>query len=72
MLRSVAPEPEDQLRRLADPTWDLIKRRGQFFEADAGDTILEAQETDQHLLLVLSGMTTLFYLRDEEFRPTAI
>ena len=72
MLRWVAPNPEDQLRRLADPTWDLIKRRGQFFEADSGDTILEAQETNQHLLLVLSGMTTLYYLRDEEFRPTAI
>ena len=72
MLKSVSPDPSDQLRRLTDPTWDLITRRGQFFEADAGDTILEAQETDQHLLLVLSGIATLFYRRDDEFRPTAI
>lgn len=72
MLRSVAPKPEDRLTRLAAPIWELITRRGEFFEADAGDTILELEQTNDHLLIVLSGTATLFYLQEGAFRPSGI
>ncbi len=72
MLRSVAPIPEDRLTRLATPIWEQITRRGAFFEADAGDTILELEQTNEHLLIVLSGIATLYYKQEGAFRPSGI
>ncbi|MEO0606834.1 MAG: Crp/Fnr family transcriptional regulator, partial [Pseudomonadota bacterium] len=72
MLRETVPRPEDKLKRLSPSIWQLIERRGEFFEADAGDIVLEAQQTSEHLLLMLSGITTLLYLREGAFKPTAI
>lgn len=72
MLRSTTPRPEDKLKRLTESTWQLIERRGEFFEANAGDIILQEHQTSEHLLLMLTGISTLLYLRDGEFKPTAI
>lgn len=72
MLRTVSPKSGDQLKRLAQPTWRLIERRGAFFEADTGDILLDAGESDDHLLIVLSGMATLLYPSGDEFVRTAI
>jgi len=72
LLRTVAPTEQDRLNRLSEPTWALIAQHGEFFEADADDIILEAEQTDNHLLIVLQGKATLLYLTDGEFVPTAI
>ena len=72
MLRTVSPEQSDKLTRLSESTWSLIETQGQFLEADAGDIILEAQQTDNHLLIVLSGKVTLLYPSEDGFTPTAI
>ena len=72
LTQSVSPIEEDRLRRLSDATWSLIEQRGDFLEAAAGDIILEAQQTDNHLLIVLAGNVTLLYPNDGEFMPTAI
>lgn len=72
MLRTVASKKGDKLNRLSDATWDQIEQSGEFLEADAGDIILDAQQSDDHLLIVLAGNVTLLYPSDEEFTPTAI
>ncbi len=72
MLRTVSPEQSDSLTGLSERTWALIVERGEFFEASAGDLILEAEQTDNHLLIVLSGKVTLLYPSEDGFTPTAI
>nr|WP_070960280.1 Crp/Fnr family transcriptional regulator [Hyphomonas sp. Mor2] len=72
MLRTVSPEAQDKLKRLSDATWAEIERRGEFLQAEAGDIILDLEQTDNHLLIVLSGNVTLLYPSDGEFAPTAI
>lgn len=72
MLQTVSPIADDRLHRLADSTWTLIQEKGEFLEAAAGDIILEEHQSDNHLLIVLSGKTTLLYPSGDEFIPTAI
>lgn len=72
MLRTVSAEPCDKLTRLSDVTWALIEAHGEFLEASDGDLILEAQQTDNHLLIVLAGKVTLLYPSEGDFTPTAI
>lgn len=72
MLRTVAPNEGDKLKRLSDATWNQIEQSGEFLEASAGDIILDALQSDDHLLIVLAGNVTLLYPSEEEFTPTAI
>lgn len=72
MIRTVTAKDSDKLTRLSESTWSLIEQRGTFMEADAGDIILEEQQTNSHLLIVLQGRATLLYPSDGDFTPTAI
>lgn len=72
MLRTVPVKPSDKLARLSDATWAQIEAHGEFLEANSGDLILEAEQTDNHLLIVLSGKVTLLYPSEGDFTPTAI
>lgn len=72
MIRTVSAKESDRLRRLSEAVWNQIEQRGEFLEADANDIILEADQTDNHLLIVLAGKVTLLYPSDGEFTPTAI
>lgn len=72
MLRRVSPEAEDQLQRLTPSTWQLIVERGTFFEADAGETLLEAGQSGDELMIILSGIATVIYSRDGQELPSAI
>ena len=72
MLRTVSSQQSDKLERLSDETWSLIETHGEFLEASAGDLILEANQTDNHLLIVLAGNVTLLYPSEDDFTPTAI
>ena len=71
-LKSVQAQPQDRIQSLSDDTWDVIVANGAFFEAKANETILEYEQTDRHLLIILSGKTTLVYLQDGKPSPTAI
>lgn len=62
----------DQLHRLNGSTWQLMVQRGVFFEADAGDTLLEAGQTRDDLLIILSGVATIIYSRDGQDQPSAV
>lgn len=72
MTQIVSPNEKDRLHRLSDTTWRLIEAHGEFTEAKAGEIILEAQQTDNHLMIVLQGKATLLYESQGEFMPTAI
>ena len=72
MIRTVPATQGDKLNRLSDSTWKQIVQQGEFLEADSDDIILQAEQTDNHLLIVLSGKVTLLYPSDGEFNPTAI
>lgn len=72
MLKSVGAQPEDRIQSLSTETWAEIVENGAFFEAKSDETILEYQQTDNHLLIILSGKTTLVYLQDGKPAPTAI
>lgn len=72
MMREVSPIDTDRIDVLSERTWLAIERRGEFFEADSGDTLLELGQTDEHLLIVLSGQATLVYFQDGQPQPTAI
>lgn len=72
MKRQVTPIETDQLDVLSGETWSLIKQHGEFFEANLGETLLELGQTDEHLLIVLSGQATLVYFQDGQPQPTAI
>lgn len=71
-MKSVSARAEDKFDAVLPASWNLILQRGQFFEANADDTILEYLETDDHLMIILSGKTTLIYFRDGKPAPTAI
>ncbi|MEL7539804.1 MAG: hypothetical protein AAGJ51_02780, partial [Pseudomonadota bacterium] len=51
MMRQVTPLETDRFEALSDETWSQIKQNGAFFEADAGETLLELGQTDKHLLI---------------------
>lgn len=72
MIRTVSAQESDRLHRLSEATWNQIEQCGEFFEADADDIVLQAHQTDNHLLIVLAGRVTLLYPSDGEFTPTAI
>lgn len=72
MMRQVTPVETDQVDVLSGETWSLIKQHGEFFEANLGETLLELGQTDEHLLIVLSGQATLVYFQDGQPQPTAI
>lgn len=72
MMRQVTPVETDQLDVLSGETWSLIKQHGAFFEANLGETLLELGQTDEHLLIVLSGQATLVYFQGDQPQPTAI
>ncbi|MEM7459074.1 MAG: Crp/Fnr family transcriptional regulator [Pseudomonadota bacterium] len=71
-MRQVTPLETDRFEALSDETWSQIKQHGAFFEADAGETLLELGQTDKHLLIILSGQATLVYFQDGQPQPTAI
>lgn len=71
-MREVSPVKEDRLEALSDESWSLVMQRGQFFEANSGDILLKRQQTDEHLLIILSGQATLVYFQDDQRQPTAI
>jgi len=71
-LKSVGGQPEDRIQSLSTETWAEIVAHGAFFEAKSNETILEYQQTDNHLMIILSGKTTLVYLQDGKPSPTAI
>lgn len=72
MMRQVTPTDSDKLETLSADTWSLIKQSGEFFEADTGDTMLDLEQTDEHLLIILCGQATLIYFQDGLPQPTAI
>ncbi|MEO1662821.1 MAG: Crp/Fnr family transcriptional regulator [Pseudomonadota bacterium] len=72
MLRECAPVQTDQIEAFSDSTWSYIQEHGEFFTANEGDTLLEIGQTDDHLLIILSGLATLIYLEDGRPQPTAI
>lgn len=72
ILRIVGSQPEDRLTVLSDVAWSYIQARGAFYEATDGETILEYGETDDHLLIILSGKATLVYIQNGRPSPTAI
>ncbi|MEL6859723.1 MAG: Crp/Fnr family transcriptional regulator [Pseudomonadota bacterium] len=72
MLRECAPVQTDQIEAFSDSTWSYIQEHGEFFTASEGDTLLEIGQTDDHLLIILSGLATLIYLEDGRPQPTAI
>lgn len=43
-----------------------------FYEASDGETILDYGQTDNHLMIILSGKATLVYLQNGRPSPTAI
>ena len=72
MLRKVSPRPEDRIAELSAQTWASIEAEGEFFEAKEGTTVLELGQTNEHLLIVLSGKATLVYFQEGRSQPTAI
>ena len=72
MLRECTPVPEDQIEAFSDSIWGYIQEHGEFFTADDGDILLEIGQTDDHLMIILSGLATLIYLEDGRPQPTAI
>lgn len=72
ILRIVGSQPEDKLTGLSDVAWSFIQARGAFFEASDGETILEYAQTNDHLLIILSGKATLVYMQNGRPSPTAI
>lgn len=72
MKREVSPVENDKLPALSADIWTSIKQQGEFFEADTGATLLEMAQTDEHLLIILSGQATLVYFQDGQPQPTAI
>lgn len=72
MLKRVSPKPDDQLQQLNPSTWQLIVERGAFFEARAGETLLEARQSGEDLIIILSGIATVIYSRDDQDLPSAI
>jgi len=72
MVRDIIPTNEDRIDLLSDASWTFIQGVGKFFEADTGDAVLELEQTDEHLLIILSGQATLIYFDDGVPQPTAI
>lgn len=72
MLNEVASRQEDRVEEISDASWAVIEAHGTFFEATEGDTVLELGQTDEHLLIVLSGQATLVYFPNGRRQPTAI
>ncbi|GAB5455919.1 MAG: hypothetical protein Hens2KO_21480 [Henriciella sp.] len=72
MLRKVSPQPDDRIDAISDQTWASIETKGEFFEANEGATVLELGQTNEHLLIVLSGKATLVYFQEGRRQPTAI
>ncbi|MEM9571394.1 MAG: Crp/Fnr family transcriptional regulator [Pseudomonadota bacterium] len=72
MMRTVTPIDSDRLDTVSDATWEIVKKRGEFFEADTGHTLLELGQTNDHLLIILAGQATLVYFQDGQAQPTAI
>lgn len=72
MLRKVSPRADDRITAISDQTWASIEAKGEFFEADEGATVLELGQTNEHLLIVLSGKATLVYFQEGRRQPTAI
>lgn len=72
MLRQSAPVQDDQIEAFSDETWGYIQEHGEFFTADKDDVLLEIGQTDDHLMIILSGLATLIYMEDGRPQPTAI
>lgn len=72
MLRKSTPLDTDKIDELSETSWDFIQRRGEFFTANDGDVLLEIAQTNDHLMIILSGQATLIYLEDGRPQPTAI
>ena len=72
MLRKVSPIAEDQLDVFTEASWEFLRRRGEFYAADAGDIMLDVSQTDNHLVIILAGKATLVYFVDGQPQPTAI
>lgn len=72
MLRHVTPTEDDKIGALSDESWSFILERGEFFEAATGEILLERDQTDEHLLIMLSGQATLIYFENGIPQPTAI
>lgn len=72
MFRKFVPTDDDRLGVFSDASWAFIQSHGEFFEANIGDALLELEQTDEHLLIILSGQATLIYFDDGIPQPTAI
>ncbi len=72
MTREFSPTQDDKIDVLSDASWRYLQQNGAFFEADTGDALLELEQTDEHLLIILSGQATLIYYEDGIAQPTAI
>jgi len=72
MTRKILPANDDRIDGFSDASWAFIKEHGAFFEADTGDALLELEQTDEHLLIILSGQATLIYFDHGVPQPTAI
>lgn len=72
MVREFTPTKQDQIAVLSDASWLYLTENGAFFEADIGDALLELEQTDEHLMIILSGQATLIYYEDGVPQPTAI
>lgn len=72
MLRQSTPVQDDQIEAFSDSTWGYIQEHGEFFTADLDDVLLEIDQTDDHLMIILSGLATLIYMEDGQPQPTAI
>jgi len=72
MAREFTPTKADKIDVLTEESWRYLQQNGAFFEADTGDVLLELEQTDEHLLIILSGQATLIYYEDGAPQPTAI
>ena len=72
MSQKFVPTPQDRLKVMSDASWSFLQKNGEFFEAGLGEPLLEFQQTDEHLLIILSGQATLIYFEDGVPQPTAI
>lgn len=72
MLREVSPIPDDQIAAFSDATWEVLKGKGQFYSAEADDVMVELEQTDNQLIIILSGKATLVYFEEGLPQPTAI
>ena len=68
----MSPLATDRIKQLSGSSWTIIAERGECFEAEDGDTILELAQTNNHLLIILAGKATLIYFQEGRRQPTAI